>query len=100
MRPPNGSVYSATKGAVDAVTGSLAKELGARKIRVNAVRPGLIYTEIHASGGEPGRVDRVKTAVPMKRGGMPDEVARAILWLLSDDASYTTGSILDVSGGR
>jgi len=92
--------YAASKGAIDTFTIGLAGEVAEEGIRVNAVRPGLIYTEIHASGGEPGRVDRVKTAVPMKRGGMPDEVARAILWLLSDDASYTTGSILDVSGGR
>jgi NAD(P)-dependent dehydrogenase (short-subunit alcohol dehydrogenase family) len=92
--------YAASKGAIDTFTIGLASEVAEEGIRVNAVRPGLIYTEIHASGGEPGRVDRVKTAVPMKRGGSPDEVARAILWLLSDDASYTTGSILDVSGGR
>jgi len=92
--------YAASKGAIDTFTIGLAGEVAEEGIRVNAVRPGLIYTEIHASGGEPGRVDRVKTAVPMKRGGTPDEVARAILWLLSDDASYTTGSILDVSGGR
>jgi len=92
--------YAASKGAIDTFTIGLASEVAEEGIRVNAVRPGLIYTEIHASGGEPGRVDRVKTAVPMKRGGTPDEVARAILWLLSDDASYTTGSFLDVSGGR
>jgi len=92
--------YAASKGAIDTFTIGLAGEVAEEGIRVNAVRPGLVYTEIHASGGEPGRVDRVKTAVPMKRGGTPDEVARAILWLLSDDASYTTGSILDVSGGR
>jgi NAD(P)-dependent dehydrogenase (short-subunit alcohol dehydrogenase family) len=92
--------YAASKGAIDTFTIGLAGEVAEEGIRVNAVRPGLIYTEIHASGGEPGRVDRVKTGVPMKRGGTPDEVARAILWLLSDDASYTTGSILDVSGGR
>ena len=92
--------YAASKGAIDTFTIGLAGEVAEEGIRVNAVRPGLIYTEIHASGGEPGRVDRVKAAVPMKRGGTPDEVARAILWLLSDDASYTTGSILDVSGGR
>ena len=92
--------YAASKGAIDTFTIGLAGEVAEEGIRVNAVRPGLIYTEIHASGGEPGRVDRVKGGVPMKRGGSPDEVARAILWLLSDDASYTTGSILDVSGGR
>lgn len=66
----------------------------------NAVRPGVIYTDIHADGGEPGRVDRVKSAVPMLRGGQPEEVAKAILWLLSDEAAYSTGAILDVSGGR
>ncbi len=92
--------YAASKGAIDTFTIGLAGEVAEEGIRVNAVRPGLIYTEIHASGGEPGRVDRVKAGVPMKRGGSPDEVARAILWLLSDDASYTTGAILDVSGGR
>jgi NAD(P)-dependent dehydrogenase (short-subunit alcohol dehydrogenase family) len=67
---------------------------------VNAVRPGVIHTEIHASGGEPGRVERVKESVPMRRGGQPEEVARAILWLLSDEASYSTGTFIDVSGGR
>ncbi len=77
-----------------------AKEVAEEGIRVNAVRPGHIYTEIHAAGGEPGRVDRVKAAVPMKRGGQPREVAQAILWLLSDEASYVTGTILDVTGGR
>ena len=69
-------------------------------IRVNAVRPGVIYTDMHASGGEPHRVDRVKAFVPMRRGGSADEVARAILWLLSDEASYTTGSFIDVTGGK
>jgi NAD(P)-dependent dehydrogenase (short-subunit alcohol dehydrogenase family) len=78
----------------------LAKEVAADGIRVNAVRPGFIYTEIHASGGEPGRVDRVKGLVPMKRGGQPEEVARAILWLLSDEASYSSGTFIDVAGGR
>ena len=78
----------------------LAREVAAEGIRVNGVRPGLIYTGIHASGGDPGRVDRVKSAVPMKRGGEPDEVARAILWLLSEDSSYCTGTSIDVSGGR
>ena len=100
LAPPNGSVYSATKGAVDVITGSLSKELGVRKIRVNAVRPGHIYTEFHALGGEPNRVDRVKVQVPMQRGGQPEEVAAAILWLLSEEASYITGAILDVTGGR
>jgi NAD(P)-dependent dehydrogenase (short-subunit alcohol dehydrogenase family) len=92
--------YAASKGAVDVLTIGLAKEVAEEGIRVNAVRPGVIYTDIHASGGEPGRVDRVKSAVPMLRGGQPEEVARAILWLLSDEASYTTGSFVDVSGGR
>ncbi|MBP6826911.1 MAG: SDR family oxidoreductase, partial [Saprospiraceae bacterium] len=69
-------------------------------IRVNAVRPGLIYTDIHASGGEPGRVDRLSSGVPMQRGGQPEEVARTILWLLSDEASYVTGALVDVTGGR
>lgn len=92
--------YAASKGALETLTIGLAKEVAEEGIRVNAVRPGHIYTTMHAAGGEPGRVDRVKALVPMKRGGEPDEVARAILWLLSDEASYVTGTILDVSGGR
>lgn len=92
--------YAASKGAIDTMTIGLAREVAEEGIRVNAVRPGVIYTDIHASGGEPARVERVKAAVPMKRGGEPEEVARAILWLLSDEASYTTGSFIDVSGGR
>lgn len=92
--------YAASKGAIDTFTLGLAKEVAAEGIRVNAVRPGVIYTDIHADGGEPGRVDRVKSAVPMLRGGQPEEVAKAILWLLSDAASYSTGAILDVAGGR
>lgn len=92
--------YAASKAAIDIFTLGLAKEVATEGIRVNAVRPGVIYTEIHASGGEPGRVDRVKALVPMQRGGYVEEVARAILWLLSDEASYTTGTCLDVSGGR
>ncbi|MDT3735787.1 MAG: SDR family oxidoreductase [Denitratisoma sp.] len=92
--------YAASKGAIDTFTVGLAKEVAAEGIRVNAVRPGVIYTDIHADGGEPGRVDRVKSAVPMLRGGQPEEVAKAILWLLSDEASYSTGAILDVAGGR
>jgi NAD(P)-dependent dehydrogenase (short-subunit alcohol dehydrogenase family) len=92
--------YAASKGAVDTMTIGLAKEVAAEGIRVNAVRPGVIYTEIHAGGGEPGRVDRVKDSVPMKRGGDALEVANAILWLLSDHASYTTGAFIDVAGGR
>ena len=92
--------YAASKAAIDTMTIGLAKEVADDGIRVNAVRPGVIYTDIHALGGEPDRVDRVKDAVPMKRGGNPEEVANAILWLLSDEASYTTGTLLDVSGGR
>jgi NAD(P)-dependent dehydrogenase (short-subunit alcohol dehydrogenase family) len=92
--------YATSKGAIDALTIGLAKEVADEGIRVNAVRPGVIYTDIHASGGEPGRVDRVKAAVPMKRGGEPVEVARAILWLLSDESSYSTGTFIEVSGGR
>ncbi|UQY45455.1 SDR family oxidoreductase [Erwinia sp. PK3-005] len=92
--------YAASKGAVDTLTTGLALEVAAQGIRVNAVRPGLIYTEMHADGGEPGRVDRVKDNLPMKRGGQPEEVAQAIAWLLSDEASYVTGSFLDMAGGR
>lgn len=92
--------YAASKGAIDTMTIGLAREVAEEGIRVNAVRPGVIYTEIHASGGEPDRVERVKAAVPMKRGGGPEEVARAILWLASDEASYSTGTFIDVSGGR
>ncbi len=92
--------YAASKGAIDTFTIGLAKEVAEEGIRVNAVRPGFIYTEIHASGGEPNRVDRVKAGVPMQRGGDPDEVARAILWLLSDEASYSTGTFIDVTGGK
>ena len=91
--------YAASKGAVDTLTIGLAKEVAAEGIRVNAVRPGFIYTHIHATGGEPNRVDRVKAFVPMRRGGQAEEVARAILWLLSDEASFTTGSFIDVTGG-
>ncbi|GGC62929.1 SDR family oxidoreductase [Undibacterium terreum] len=92
--------YAASKGAVDTLTTGLALELAAENIRVNCVRPGIIYTDIHASGGEPGRVDRVKANIPMQRGGSADEVAQAIAWLLSDAASYSTGAFIDVSGGR
>jgi NAD(P)-dependent dehydrogenase (short-subunit alcohol dehydrogenase family) len=91
--------YAAAKGAVDTFTLGLAKEVAAEGIRVNAVRPAIIDTDIHASGGEPGRIDRVKASVPLQRGGEADEVARAILWLLSDEASYCTGTFVDVSGG-
>ena len=92
--------YAASKGAIETLTVGLAQEVAAEGIRVNAVRPGYIYTDMHASGGEPDRVERVKATVPMKRGGQPDEVAKAILWLLSDEASFTTGTFLDVTGGR
>lgn len=92
--------YAASKGAVDTLTIGLAREVAEEGIRVNAVRPGFIYTEMHASGGEPERVERVKEFVPMKRGGSADEVAHAILWLLSDEASFTTGSFVEVAGGR
>ena len=92
--------YAAAKGAIDAMTIGLAKEVGDQGIRVNAVKPGLIYTDIHADGGEPGRVDRLKTGVPMQRGGSAREVAEAILWLLSDASAYTSASFIDVSGGR
>lgn len=92
--------YAASKGAVDTLTTGLSMEVAAQGIRVNGVRPGFIYTEMHASGGEPGRVDRVKDLLPMKRGGQPEEVAQAIAWLLSDNASYVTGSFLDLAGGK
>lgn len=92
--------YAASKGAIDTMTIGLAKEVADEGIRVNAVRPGFIYTDIHASGGEPNRVERVKAVVPMKRGGHAIEVANAILWLLSADASYTTGAFIDVAGGK
>ncbi len=92
--------YAASKGAMDTLTIGLAKEVAAEGIRVNAVRPGLIHTDIHASGGEAGRVQRLQGQVPMQRGGLPEEVAQAILWLLSEDASYCTGSLVDVAGGR
>ncbi|WP_413508396.1 SDR family oxidoreductase [Serratia proteamaculans] len=92
--------YAASKGAVDTLTTGLALEVAAQGIRVNSVRPGCIYTEMHASGGEPGRVDRVKSNLPMQRGGTPEEVAEAIAWLLSDAASYVTGSFIEAAGGR
>ena len=92
--------YAAAKGAIDAFTLGLAKEVAAEGIRVNAVRPGLIETDIHASGGIPDRVRQLEHQVPMKRGGTADEVAQAICWLLSPEASYTTMSLVDVSGGR
>ena len=92
--------YAASKGAVDTMTIGLAKEVAAEGIRVNAVRPGFIYTEMHATGGEPNRVDRVKELIPLKRGGQAEEVANAVLWLLSDEASFSTGTFIDVTGGR
>ena len=92
--------YAAAKGAVDSMTIGLAKEVATEGIRVNAVRPGLIYTDIHISAGEPGRVDRAKAGVPMQRGGSAEEVAETVLWLASDESSYVTGTLLDVTGGR
>jgi NAD(P)-dependent dehydrogenase (short-subunit alcohol dehydrogenase family) len=92
--------YAASKGAIDTLTIGLAREVAADGIRVNAVRPGIIYTDIHAKGGEPGRVERMKSTVPLGRGGQASEVAHAILWLLSPEASYTTGAFIDVTGGR
>ena len=92
--------YAASKGAIDSFTIGLAKEVADEGIRVNGVRPGFIYTDIHADGGEPGRVDRLKDSIPLKRGGTVEEVAEAIVWLLSEKSSYSTGTFIDVSGGR
>ena len=92
--------YAASKGAIDTFTIGLAHEVAQEGIRVNAVRAGYIYTGMHSSGGEPDRVDRVKAFVPMRRGGQPGEVAEAVLWLLSEAAAFTTGSFIDVTGGR
>jgi NAD(P)-dependent dehydrogenase (short-subunit alcohol dehydrogenase family) len=92
--------YAASKGAIDTFTLGLAKEVGGEGIRVNAVRPGVIRTEIHATSGDPGRVDRIAGATPLARAGEAEEVARTVLWLLSDEASYITGAVLDVTGGR
>ncbi len=92
--------YAASKAAIEALTLGLSKEVAGEGIRVNTVRPGFIDTTIHADGGEPGRVERMKELIPLGRGGEPEEVARAIVWLLSEDASYTTGATLDVTGGR
>src|SRR5438876_11283386 len=92
--------YAGSKAAIDTLTLRLAKELGPYNVRFNAVRPGLIETEIHASGGQPGRAQRLGAGTPLGRAGRPEEVAEAIVWLLSDAASYTTGAILDVTGGR
>ena len=92
--------YAASKGAIDTFTVGLAKEVATEGIRVNAVRPGIIETEIHASGGQPGRARAMAPLVPMQRAGSAEEVAQAIVWLLSQEASYVTGSLLDVAGGR
>lgn len=92
--------YAASKGALDTMTIGLAKEVATEGIRVNGVRPGIIRTEIHASGGQPDRIERIAPMVPMRRAGEADEVAAAIVWLCGDEASYVTGAILDVSGGR
>ena len=92
--------YAASKGAIDSMTVGLAREIATEGVRVNGVRPGPIRTEIHASGGEPGRVDRIGPSIPIGRGGEPEEVAATVLWLLSEEASYITGTIVDVSGGR
>ena len=92
--------YAAAKGAIDTFTVGLAKEVGADGIRVNCVRPGVIRTEIHLASGDPARVDRIGSAAPLGRAGEADEVARTILWLASDEASYISGALLDVSGGR
>lgn len=91
--------YAASKGAIDTLTIGLAKEVAANGIRVNCVRPGLIYTDIHADGGEPDRVNRLKEKLPMQRGGEPEEVAEAIYWFASAKASFATGNFLDLSGG-
>jgi len=91
--------YAASKGALDSMTAGLAREVAPEGIRVNLVRPGFIYTDMHADGGEPGRVDRLVSGIPLKRGGEPGDVARAILWLLSDKAAYAVGTSLDVTGG-
>lgn len=92
--------YAATKGAVDTATLGLAKELGEAGIRVNAVRPGVIHTDIHASGGEPDRIARISKVIPQRRGGQPEEIANLILWLASDEASYVNGALIDAGGGR
>ncbi len=92
--------YAASKGAIDTFTIGLSQEVAEEGIRVNAVRPGFIYTDMHANGGEPGRVDRIKDTLPMKRGGQPSEVANAIIWLLSEEASYTTGTFVELAGGK
>jgi NAD(P)-dependent dehydrogenase (short-subunit alcohol dehydrogenase family) len=92
--------YAVSKGAIDTFTIGLSKEVADDGIRVNCVRPAFIYTDIHADGGEPGRVDRIKENIPMKRGGTAQEVAEAILWLASEKSSYSTGTFIDITGGR
>jgi NAD(P)-dependent dehydrogenase (short-subunit alcohol dehydrogenase family) len=92
--------YAASKGAIDTLTVGLSREVAGQGIRVNAVRPGFIYTEMHADGGDPDRVKRIASTLPLQRGGTAEEVANAIIWLLSDEASYVTGSFIDASGGR
>jgi NAD(P)-dependent dehydrogenase (short-subunit alcohol dehydrogenase family) len=92
--------YAASKGALDTLTTGLALEVAAEGIRVNSVRPGFIYTDMHADGGEPGRVDRMASMIPMRRGGTADEVAAAIVWLASEESSYATGTFIDLAGGR
>lgn len=92
--------YAASKAAVEAFTAGLAREVAAEGVRVNAVSPGLVDTEIHASGGQPDRIERTRELIPMKREGKADEIAAAVLWLLSDEASYATGAVLSVGGGR
>jgi NAD(P)-dependent dehydrogenase (short-subunit alcohol dehydrogenase family) len=92
--------YAASKGAIDSMTLGLASEVAAEGVRVNCVRPGFIYTDMHAAAGEPGRVDRLKSTLPLNRGGQPEEVAAAIAWLISDEASYTCGAFIDLAGGR
>jgi NAD(P)-dependent dehydrogenase (short-subunit alcohol dehydrogenase family) len=92
--------YAASKGAIDTLTIGLAQEVAAEEIRVNCVRPGFIYTDMHADGGEPNRVDRIKSKIPMGRGGQAQEVAEAIAWLVSEKSSYSTGTFIDVAGGK
>ena len=97
--PALGVEYAASKGAMDVLTIGLSREVAAEGIRVNAVRPGLIYTDMHASGGEASRVDRLKSRIPLQRGGYPQEIAEAILWLASEKSSFVTGSFIDAAGG-